>query len=338
MIYLEVLLPIFRVLQLFGFVPFTVPFDMKNPTQVHDELKWKIYNGILIVSISAMVVYNITSYEVFLGDKSTEMVTYLSYMLFCGVRALAAVCVIESTFKKEQQIVFLQQLGQVNEILVKDLGIELDYMRFRRNSIIWLTLWCLVNIVLLTLSLVDIFNDEEDNWIRLKWIFLIVPLLIPSMKYYQIILYIELLGAYFQTINHRVEKILLSKNRLSTQMKSVKKLKSELVKYQANGLIHDEIVSLRRIYHTLWKSTAQLNLTFRWSLLLAIGSSSSIIVVNYYRTLVWLIVSDQGHNTERVAYFIWALCHNFFFIKLSSVCYNVSQEVGLLHSRVNHSF
>lgn len=113
---------------------------------------------------------------------------------------------------------------------------------------------------------------------------------------------------------------LISTNRLSIGENSAKKMNTD-------GKIYDQIVSLRQIYHNLWENTGQFNNTFKWSLLLMIGTSFVTIVVNFYRTLVWLITPSEADIEVIILFFVWSAGHTFYFIRLSSACNNVSQQV-----------
>lgn len=319
--YVKVLQRIFRIYQLCGFAPFTI--SSNDPSQTLSDTKWKFYNGFLLVYLSVLVVINIVFYETFLEEKPSEMLTYLSYIMICGMRALAVVCVMESTWKKQQQIALLQQLDSAGDILSDDLGINIDYNKFQFHAYACMGIWLTQSIILLSLIWVDVFKDYESIWERIKWVIFTIPLILSPIKYYQFIQYVKSLGLCFQIINIKLEKIYVGKNRLNTiSKKSNVKFKT----IQSDTVVFDEIVSLRRIYHLLWRTTAQLNRTFRWSLLLMIGGSFIIIVVNYYRTLVWILSPKKGDH-EILTYFFMAVGHTFYLIQLSSVCYSVLQQV-----------
>lgn len=321
--YIEILFPIFRIYQLCGFAPFKIPLDVRR--DVHQQVSqfWQTYNGLFLIYLSVLVFFNVVSYESFLEGKATEMLTYLSYIMICGMRVLAMIVVVESTLKIKQQILLLYQFNEVDHIFCDELAAELDYKKLRRNSFIWMTICCIQNAILLTLFLVEVFRDYENTWDRIKWILYTFPLLVSSIKYFQISSYIKLIGLYFQIINWKLEKILSTENRLHVEQKV--KMKNPMK--SSTETVYDEIVSMRRIYHVLWKSTAHLNRTFRWSLLLLTGGSFIIIVVNYYRTLVWIITTNPNVNEDIASYLFLSVCHTFYFVDLSGVCYSVSQEV-----------
>lgn len=320
--YIEILLPIFRIYQLCGFAQFKIPLDTRHG--VHQQVShfWQIYNGLFLIYLSVLVFFNMVSYQSFLEGKATEMLTYLSYIMICGMRVLAMIVVVESTLKIKHQILFLYQLNEVDGIFRDELNAELDYKKLRRNSLIWMAIFCIQNTILMSLFMVEVFKDNEDIWDRIKWILYSFPLLVSSIKYYQISSYIKLIGLYFRIISVKLEKIHSMENRLHIEQKMITKNEAK----SSQEIVYDEIVSMRRIYHVLWKSTKQLNDTFRWSLLLLTGGSFIIIVVNFYRTLVWIITSKA--DDDIATYFFLSICHTFYFVDLSGVCYHVSQEVS----------
>lgn len=329
--FLKVLLPIFRIYQLCGFSPFSIPFDAKQPTQRGGQIKWQIYSGILIIYLIVLVIFNVASYQTFLDAKPSEMITYLNFGMIIGMRVLAVAVVVESALKSKQQQIFLQKLGNIVDILNQELGIGCDYKNMRLTAFIWITVWIVQNAIIMSAILVEVFGDYASNWERIKWILYTVPLIVSALKYYQITHYIDSLRFFFNIINVKLDKINANQNRLNIKDKVIKE-PSEPIKKPSENEIFNEIVSLRRVYHILWECTTHLNYTFQWSLLLLIGASFIIIVVNYYRTLVWIIASN-GTETEAiviVTVFFWSVGHTFYFIKLSSTCYNVCDEVKFL--------
>lgn len=323
--FIKVLLPIFRMYQFFGFTPFPIPFDAEKAISRKDQRKWLIYIGILIIYLTVMVSYNIFAYQEFLGENKTEpMLSYLSFLIITTVRGLAIVIMVESIVNSKEQVKFLQRLNSVDRIFHDEIGIEQDYEKLRRTAFIWLALWLVQIISLMTIVLVDVFGDESESfWSKMMTFLYVLPLPVTSMRYYQIIQYIASMSYRFQMINKRLETIYSWTNRLST---GEKQLKKKITNSKENKTF-EEIVTLRRIYHILWENTAELNNTFKWSLLLMIGTSFVIIVVNFYRTLVWLITPTETGIDVIILFFVWSSGHSFYFVRLASTCYNTLQEV-----------
>lgn len=323
--FIKVLLPIFRVYQIFGFAPFPIPFDAEKGISRKDQRKWLIYNGILIIYLTVMVSYNIFAYQEFLCENKTEpMLSYLSFLIVTTVRGLAIVITIESIVNSKEQVKFWQRLNSIDRIFRDEIGVEQDYEKLRRTAFIWLAVWFVQITSVMAIVLVDIFGDDSESfWSKLMVILYALPLPVTAMRYYQIIQCIAYLSHRFQMINKRLETIYSGTNRLSTGEKQLKKK----ITNSTENKTYDEIVTLRRIYHILWENTAELNNTFKWSLLLMIGTSFVIIVVNFYRTLVWLITPTETDIEGIILYFVWSSGHTFFFIRLASTCYNTLQEV-----------
>lgn len=306
--------PIFRIYQSSGFAPFTIPFAGATKRG-----KWCIFSVILTTWLAALLINDIISYKRFFDTEKSMMISYLGFMIITVMRVVTLVIAIESMLQRKQQIYFLKQFGRMDRLFTEELGVSFDYKRIRRNAYIWMTIWILQLAILIGLILVDIVNDDISIWIKFWWMFITVPLFLPSTRYFQIVHYIGLLGFGFEMINTRLDVLLSRTNRLSTADKAKNLNKDDR--------IYDDIVTLRRIYHLLWESTVLLNKMFQWSLLLLIGASFFTIVVNYYRTLYWLLTPDPSKLDRIITYFIWSLIHTFHFITLSSICYNISQQV-----------
>lgn len=329
------LLLIFRAFQFFGFSPFPVPLNVK--TLKANQYKWYIYNAIVIIIFAALVLHNMISYKRFLEGDGTQMLTYLSFITINLVRWIAIAIAIESVINSKQQIEFLLKLDKIDGIFLDDLGIKLDYKRMRNIALFWLALWLFKSIALIIMVLLDVFKYDIGLWDKFMWFFLTVPLVISAIRYFQIIQYIRSLGYRFKTINMRLSEIYESTYRLHTGEKRTNKRNAETLAGENtcsnDEEIYDDIVTLRRIFHILWECTGLLNKSFRWSLLLLTATSFIIIVVNYYRTLVWLLIDrNKEENSLVLMYFVWSCGHVFYFIKLSSTCYHVLQEVKLFYS------
>lgn len=326
------LLPIFRVYQFCGFAPFPLPLDFSRTIPKRSQYKWYIYNGMIIIFFATLVLYNMISYQMFLDGSETKMLTYLSFIMISSVRWLAVVIAIESVLNGKQQVEFISKLCTIDDIFTKELGMKPNYKRMRCVAIFWLAVWFTKSSILTSIFLVDVIRGNISAWEKCFWFLVTIPLILSAIRYYQVTQYIAALGYRFEMINERLNYIYGSTKRLNTKDKLTKKEKSTMNRTESttsdNERIYDEIICLRNIYHILWECTGLLNKPFRWSLLTLIATSFFVIVVNYYRTLVWLLIDRHTDETSNIVmYFIWCSGHVFYFIKLSSTCHNVLQQV-----------
>lgn len=325
--FLKELLFVFRVFQFCGFAPFPIPFDENMPITSNNQRKWYIYNGIVILYFSSVILHNIISYQIFLDGNKAEMLTYLSFITISVVRILAVIIEIESLLFSKNNIDFLKQINVMDRIFHEELGFKLNYKRMRRIAYSWLTVWVIQIIILIALVFIGLVKENIDGWQKLLWLILTVPLIGCAMRYFQIIYYIRLLAFHFEMINTQLETIHAKANRLSFGNKILGDNNS--TKNSTHSSVYNEIVSLRRIFHILWECTGLLNNIFRWSLLFLVGTSLIIIVVNFYRILVWLLIKTDHDNIETIIlYTFWFFIHTFYLIQLSSTCYYVYEEVN----------
>lgn len=321
-------LAIFRMYQFCGFAPFPISINGKKPSDSNGQTKWYIYNGFLIIYYGAVVLHNIMSYEEFLAGNTREMLTYLSFTIITAVRVLTLLISIESIVNRKQQIQFLQQLNSIDRIFNDELSVQMNFKKMRLIAFFWLAIWLTKSFILISMVLADIIREDSTVWNKILWFFLTLPLVVSVLRYFQIIHYIQSLGDRIEMINTQLNEIYINLNRLSESAKDLSQKDRRPTDRAEVKIIRDKIVALRRIFHILWENTILLNRTFRWSLLLLIATSFVIILVNYYRVLVWLLINRDPEQIEFVSLFtIWSSGHAFYFIKLSSTCHQISQKV-----------
>lgn len=319
--FLNELLPIFRFYQLCGFAPFSIPLNSKRENI--GQYKFYFYSASLTIFFGIFLLLNIIFFNIFFGKEKSEMLAYLSLLILVIMRALTVIIMIDSLLKMKPHMEFLSHFSKIEQIFSNELQIELDYKRIRRNSYVWMSIWLVQITILLSLIVMEVIYYDEGIMVKLFWLFSSFPLIIISMRYYQIIHYIRLLGFCFEFFNELLNDISSNTNRL--HMGDAKLPTKNMAKFNDN--IYDKIVSLRQLFHVLWETTIVFNKTFEWSLLTLIATSFFCIVVNYYRTLLWLISPESMDVQNVITFMIWASGHTFFFIKLSSTCYHISQQV-----------
>lgn len=319
-------LGIFRMYQFCGFTPFPLPINGTKSSDKNGQSKWFIYNGALIILFSAVVLHNILSYREFLMGDSREMLTYLSFVIITAVRMSMLLISIESIANRKQQIQFLQQLNAIDRIFREEVGVQMNFKKMRRIAFIWLAIWLTKSFILVAMVVADVIMEDSTVWSKLLWLILTVPLVISVLRYFQIIHYIQSLGYRIEAINTQLNDIYVNLNRLSETVSPEKNRR--LINRTEEQEIRDKIVALRRIFYVVWRCSILLNRAFRWSLLLLIATSFVIILVNYYRVLVWLLIDRDLKQIEQVILFtIWSTGHAFYFIKLPNTCHQISQKV-----------
>lgn len=328
------LLPVFRIYQCCGFLPFSMPFDVKMG--ISGQRKWYIHSGLLVCCFIATIIYNLVSFQKYMGGEQSQLLDYLSFIIITMIRIVAVVITTESLLNRTQQIQFLLQFYRISHHLREEFGTDLDYKKIRQNTYFWIGIWLVQMTMLLTLIIVELTAESFSIWETIMWIFCTFPIISSSVRYFQIIHYIQLIGFSLEIVKTQLDDIYSRTNRLHVvKNESEESARSHDAEKIEDG-IYDNIVSLRKIYHILWESSVLLNKTFKWSLLSLTAASFIIIVVNYYRTIYYVVSPMEIDLSTLIAFLIWSLGHTFYFIKLSSTCHNVSEYVlqipNILHS------
>lgn len=131
------LLPIFRVYQFCGFSPFSIPFDLKKGILPAGQKKWYLYNGLLIVCLIAMILYNFIGFRKFIVGGRSEMLTYLSVVIAMVVRMAMLVITIESLTSRKLQMEFLIRFDTIRHHFRTELDTDFDYKKIRQNTYFW---------------------------------------------------------------------------------------------------------------------------------------------------------------------------------------------------------
>lgn len=204
---IESLLPIFRMYQICGFTPFSVPFDGKKELPTTGQLKWIIYSGSVIACLTAMILYNLIEFRYFMGGERSEMLNYLSSIIVTVMRLVSLAITIESVLNRKQQFQFLVQFDKIGHHFRNELETDFDYKKIRKNTFAWTGIWFVQMGILFSLVVLEISKLDGGIWSNLLWLLCTLPILASSIRYIQIIHYIRLLGYCFEMINDRLEYI-----------------------------------------------------------------------------------------------------------------------------------
>lgn len=331
--YIKHLFAIFRTYQLCGFSPFPLSFDRnhiwgaKHSSDKRHQ-RWLIYSYSLLVTLFLLVVCNFVYHEIHSDTRVSTMLNYLTFLMFSTMRMLAVFVVFESLLTRNRQMQFLYLLNDVDEILTKDLAVTLDYRRLRQSGLLWLIFWLIKLTSLQTMIFVMRYGRTRSVLSVLLSLWYTIPLFISSMRYYQVTHYIELLGYRFKLLSNYANSICGRKYEIKYKIQT---LMSKADHSKRNSDVYNEVVRMRRIHHHLWRATICLNSSFRWSLLLSIGCSFVIVLVNNYRSLLYALSKPDDRakfgGSSIIIFITWAVFHSIYFVKLSSNCYNVLRKV-----------
>lgn len=332
--FVKVLLPIFRVYQFCGLAPFTIPpnsrtFLSESTTDTEKiNHKWASYARVLFCLLFAVAMSSMFTDSTYVVDEASRMLNNMSFLMVLSVRMLAAVAVIESLVAKSEHSHFLTNLDGVDRMLRQKFGQVVDQSKTRSSTILWIILWigkviALQMFVVLTSQVLACKGNDKYLWLVYA-----VPMALTSIRYYQLIHYAELIGLRLSALNQHLIGICATVQRGSTNSS----LSIQLSQFggQRERKLIDDIILLRIIYNRLWEASGSMNSSFRWTLLLSVGSSFVIIVVNFYRSLVFLFTSRSSNTIDdNIMFFIWSLFHTLYLMKISKACAEAVDQVRI---------
>lgn len=330
--YIKVLLPIFRLYQLSGFSPFSMPpfsrsFLAESRAKIQkDNYKWAVYAKLLCCGLLISAVTSMFTDTTHVVDKASRMLNYMGFLMVMSVRLLAAMVVVESLFGKSEQIQFLSILDSVDRMLQQRAGHMVDQMKTRSTTVTWLIFW-IIKIIALQIFIVHSSHAlQQKGAIKWLWLLYVFPMALSSIRFYQLIHYVELIGLRFIALNEHLNNICGTVKRMNASTTFTIQLSQ--MGGQKDRKVAEEIILLRVIYNQLWEANASMNSSFRWTLLLSIGSSFVIIVVNLYRSLVFLLTTSSQNTLDDVIMFtIWSMYHILYLMKISKACAETIDQV-----------
>lgn len=336
--FVKALLPIFRVYQLNGFSPFSVPpfprsFLTESRAQVQIENhRWSRYAKFLCCVLFISVISSLFTDSTYVEDTTSRMLNYMSFLMVLSSRSLSMVIVIESLVGAREQMSFLGSLESIDRMLQQKLGQIVEQVKTRSNTTIWLIIW-VVKIAALQIFVVLTSKIlQEKGMKKFWWLLFMFPTISSSIRYFQLIHYIELVGLRFSAFNEHL--INLCDKAEGANTNSIISIQFNKFDDKRDRKLIDQIILSRIIYNRLWEACGALNHSFRWTLLLSVGSSFVIIVVNLYRSFVFLLTTKSQNTVDDIImFFVWAMFHILYLMMISKAAAEAIDEV---QSKVSH--
>lgn len=267
--------PIFRVYQVFGYAPFSIPFDENAGFALY---KWPIYISFLLLLAKAAICHNVFRYKAIMEKDTAQLATYMAILVLLAMRQTVIVILLESLKQRKQHINFLRRLESIDCILSEKLAIKIDYKGMRFKTILWMIVCFTQVTTVLIWSQAIAMNEDIFSQCR-KFVYSIL-LICPHIRLLQITHYSETLGMRFEIINRHLTEMCCHQKRLyhkiiGTNSKSTK------------NSVYTEIVFIREVYHELWESTVRINKCFKWSLLASFSTTFAVTMLYVYRIACW---------------------------------------------------
>lgn len=330
MLLIKALKPLIHTLQLVGFTTF----------EITRENSFYMYNITVIVSLLvtlSVIVYRLINTELLKMTHFNSAVSNVNLIQLNLFRFAHLLIVIESLLKQKRQKLFFDQLRHVDQMLLQKYQIEIDYRSLRRHTTIRLIGFALVYLFCLTSIIgyrILVQQHSLTIWQFIGFGYNLIPFMLTSLRYFQIIVFMGLLRTRFGHLNSILEHIDFN-GLLVTGIKPKPEIRNAILlvaEYGQKGhrqmrrTALDQLVIVRELYDRLWDLTQLINDCFGWSLLINTANDFISVTSNCY--LIFLLTKFGLSETMRILSAIcWTVPHVINLLGITYCSYSTIREV-----------
>lgn len=330
-----IILP-FRIFQTFSLCPFGLHNKPLLPVS-----KTYLRN----IAIAAIVIYTaLFIHGLFITDKyinysQKPFQYYFDFFYMTLSRLLLLIILVESLLKRNLNIKFFENIHKADTILVEKLSANLAFDQNRKLNNLRTGVWLVVFIITSGTTLIC-WIVSNDQLSIMYWALLLVPSLMATMRYFQMITYVNLTKIRFQVINKLVKSFysldpinskkgnVVDKNLLHTMSKISDDRSAEVEKY----VIFKNLIELRQVYILLYDATEMINELFRWSVPINIAKDFIDTLTCVYWTFLWILKPSMPTMHMTVASIAIIVIHMFHIMSVSNECHYTVEEVSVGYS------
>lgn len=305
------------------------PFSLKNLQMKSFAKNFYRNLSIAVIAFQALVIIlSLVFVKEIIEPKLPPTIKTLDTLEITLIQVTVFVILLESLNKRFVQIDFLRKINSIDFILEYKIGITLNYRDRRRTNIIRLLRWIIMDISIFIINLVTlcIIFRVAHRW----WIILYVSFIICSLRYYQIITYVDIIHYRYTQINQFINNLHKKQEEtdenvnydLLKTMKNVRKMSDQ----HKSAHIHEKLSDLRRVCRLLSSANRCINEMFQFSIPLIIVNDFLQILVNCFWVLRIFLADDSSLN-YLIAPLFWAFLNFNHVLTISAVCDHASKEV-----------
>lgn len=251
----------------------------------------------------------------------------LDILIMVLTQLVALVALIESHQKRKKQIEFLQTINSIDFILEYKVGIDPNFQSQRRHNLLRLIAWTTVHITLITGVYVYfcVFFGSFDRW----WLLLGISYFLCSIKFHQIVTYVNLIYYRFALINTFIESSCIRKeyyvHSINTDfLKTMKFFKKSLSKGMQTT-IHEKLADLRRVSRLLVTANLLINDIFQWSMPINIANDFFQFLYNMFWVFRYFLLGFSIHYWILPLFPVILIVYHM--IALTTACDDTAEEV-----------
>lgn len=316
-----------RIWQVFGMAPFGVSAKPLLPIK---NTQLQFYAVIFWIVCFICFILTVAFSSVYIDWKDDSIGKYDDLIAEILVWLLCCVILGEAILTLKKQTDFLLQIIRIDFILARKLQIQIDYKKYQFQNNVLTAIWiCVILFCLICVYIVMCVRN--DPFMINLWLIYAAPMLIYSLHYHRMVLYVYVIRRRYQMLNQYIEKvcILEEKGILNVDILQVFKQMSKIAvaDFTPEKLFSElQLKEIRNVYQMLYDSTIMINDMFQWSLPLCICVDFHRLLVNTFVIFaVWLL---RTYWLILVLAIIWGSTNIFHLVILSHICHSTCIEVN----------
>lgn len=324
----------FRIFQTFCLSPLKLDDKTYLPKECSSMTRYSLF---LVIFSCISFICSLFSTSVYTHWSFSKMLWYFTVLSMAFVRIISIIILTESLVKRKKQIIFLENIHKIDSILRRKLGVHLPYDLNHRRSCLVTISWLMTFCIYVTINLLC----ADDITLVYFWLMYAIPLFIASMRYLQMILYVNAIKFRFQTINKLIQNIHETTStdvNVSIMTLEYKKILNSFSKQTfkfKKMLVIKRLIYVRQIYDLLYENIELVNYLFQWSLPFNVAHDFLYILTDWYWCFLWILHPSLEWIISTLPALVGALFHTLHIVLVTNECYYTTSEAntmaGLIH-------
>lgn len=315
---------VFRVWQIVCISPFSLK-NLQSAEESENDRRVHVAIAILI-QISFAVLSCIFANELMLPEAN-QAVRTVDLITLLMVHFCALVIFLESYVNRHKQQECLRKINSIDFTLEFKVGIKIDYPTWKRiytrRMILWFSLSGFIYCELVTASSILFINVSK--W----WLMFLPSFFICTMRYLQIITYVNIVHHRYQLINEFISNI-GRENESNDQSKPYIELKeitnnlTIITRRKCNS--YEKLNDIRRICRFLGSVSRNINGMFQISLPILIANDFLDILDNLFWNLTAILSGGSPFYISLLSV-CWPIMNFFHITSISNACHQATEQV-----------
>lgn len=311
-------------------------FCALTPLSVSSKTAWPSKNaflkGFAVVSlVGHLICFAFSMYfnKSYIDWTQKQFAVYHDIFVTAAAHVVVCAVVIESIVKINLQIELLERLNRIDYAIQYKTHIKIDYKKCQQQNTLGTMAWIFWHLFCGGVILFHYYwIDDLRN--LLGWAVYCLPLIVYSLQYQRMILYVHQIGQRFRMLNQYLLDNFMTSISDGSAWSLILAIKGYTETEDRQHQIDQtesrfRLFEIRNVYQQLAEASDVINVIFGYSLPMCIAVDSHKMLSNiYWLFVVWLNHEGSG---AAIAPALWLTLNLLHLLALTYICQTTSKEV-----------